>query len=81
MTNPPWTTQELDILFAHNTLSDAKLADQLPGRTADAVGATREAIHTFYHKNKSTTFYPSQVTQKWIAEHTPVICPRCGEKL
>jgi hypothetical protein len=71
-----WTTAELEIVLTHTLLSNEALAALLPGRTAGAVEATREAVHA-HHTGASPKFNLRPDLRQWLAARPGVFrCPR-----
>ena len=78
MSAKKWTPNELEIVLQHYRLSDQELTAQLPGRTAGAIAATRDAVHV-YHTGGHPTFHLSQSLHEWLATRTGTFrCQRCG---
>ena len=81
MAGEPWSIGELETLLTNGRLPDDALAALLPGRSAGAVAAMREAAHCS-HTGAPESFNLKSSFRQWIAERPGVFrCPACNALL
>ncbi len=75
-----WTKEEFEILVRNISLSDEKLANQLPRRTLDAIQIVRNGIHE-YHKKGDSTLLSKMMKDRITKSGKFLSCPICGERI
>jgi hypothetical protein len=78
--SPPWTAEEFDTLLRNASLSDAVLAERLPGRTAGAVGVVREAVHR-YHSAGTDDMLSEVMRRRLRSRSRTTMCSKCLAQL
>jgi hypothetical protein len=77
---PDWTFDEFETLLQDPELSDEQVAELLQRRSADAVAAVREGIHS-YHGGLDISMLSEMMRTTLADADRRVRCPRCGVEI